>query len=252
MKPWRRKASRRVERCGIFDLDRVEFQPPEGGPAHPFYVIECPDWINVIPLTDRGEVLLVRQFRFGIQDFTLEIPGGMCDPGETPVESARRELREEVERETGIPAELTQRLVDALAGADHLGSLLKIDAAVDEAIAECEELLTRPDQAQGDFFSEGWKDRRISIDVEEAKATLLSRLEKKSALLAHKKPDGINYFTPLVDEATYMRMATSHFVDRLFGGNIAPLIASFARDRPLDSAQLAELQGLLKELSDDD
>lgn len=82
--------------------------------------------------------------------------------------------------------------------------------------------------------------------------TLLSRLEKKSALLAHKKPDGINYFTPLVDEATYMRLATSHFVDRLFGGNIAPLIASFAQDRPLDSAQLAELQGLLKELSDDD
>ena len=53
---------------------------------------------------------------------------------------ARRELREEVERETGIPAELTQRLVDALAGADHLGSLLKIDAAVDDAITEYEEL----------------------------------------------------------------------------------------------------------------
>lgn len=82
--------------------------------------------------------------------------------------------------------------------------------------------------------------------------TLLSRLEKKSALLAHKKQDGINYFTPLVDEGTYMRLATSHFVDHLFGGNIAPLIASFAEGRPLDSKQVAELQGLLKELSDAD
>ena len=90
---------------------------------------------------------------------------------------ARRELREEVERETGIPAELTQGVLDALAGADHLGSLLKIDAAVDEALADCEERLSRPDRAQGDLFSEDWKDQTPSIDIEEAKATLLSRLE---------------------------------------------------------------------------
>ena len=82
--------------------------------------------------------------------------------------------------------------------------------------------------------------------------TLLSRLEKKSALEVHKKDDGINYFGPLIDEASYMRAATSSFVDRLFDGNITPLIASFAKSRSLDSKQLAELQGLLKELSDDD
>ena len=82
--------------------------------------------------------------------------------------------------------------------------------------------------------------------------TLLSRLEKKSALRVHKKDDGINYFCPQVDEVTYKRAATSSFVDRLFDGNIAPLIASFTRSRSLDSRQLAELQGLLKELSDDD
>lgn len=82
--------------------------------------------------------------------------------------------------------------------------------------------------------------------------TLLSRLEKKSVLLVQKKPDGINYFSPLVDESTYTRSATSHFVDRMFGGNIAPLIASFAKGRSIDPEQLAELQGLLNELSDDD
>ena len=82
--------------------------------------------------------------------------------------------------------------------------------------------------------------------------TLLSRLEKKSVLRVKKEQDGINYFSPLVDEATYRRVATSSFVDRLFDGDIAPLVASFAGGRSLDSKQRAELQGLLKELSDDD
>ena len=90
---------------------------------------------------------------------------------------ARRELREEVERETGIPAEFTQRLLDELAGADHLGSLLKIDAAVDQALADCEEFLSRPEKAQGDFFNEDRSEQKISINVVEAKANLLSRLE---------------------------------------------------------------------------
>ena len=82
--------------------------------------------------------------------------------------------------------------------------------------------------------------------------TLLSRLEKKSVLRVKKEQDGINYFSPLVDEATYRRVATSSFVDRLFDGDIAPLVASFAGGRSLDSKQRAELRGLLKELSDDD
>lgn len=84
-----------MHRCGIFDLHRVRFEPPEGGSPHDFYVLDAPDWINVIPLTTDGQVLMVRQYRYGIEDFTLEIPGGMCDPGESPIESARRELREE-------------------------------------------------------------------------------------------------------------------------------------------------------------
>ena len=73
----------------------MRFVPPQGETAVPFYRIVAPDWINVIPLTAEGEVLLVRQYRFGTEDFTLEIPGGMCDPGEQPLESARRELLEE-------------------------------------------------------------------------------------------------------------------------------------------------------------
>lgn len=106
MRAWRRIAAERIGAFRVFDLDRVRYLPPEGGAPAEFLVVDAPDWINVIPLTDDGEVVFVRQFRFGVDGFTLEIPGGMCDPGETPAEAARRELREE----TGYAAESLEPL----------------------------------------------------------------------------------------------------------------------------------------------
>lgn len=65
-------------------------------------VLESRDWVNVIALRqvpaeplDDARVLLVRQWRFGVENETLEIPGGVVDPGEEPAEAARRELLEE-------------------------------------------------------------------------------------------------------------------------------------------------------------
>ena len=101
MKPWRRVRKTRLQDCRVFDVDRVSFAPPDGEEPREFFVVESPDWINIIPLTDDGRVVLVRQFRFGVEDFTLEIPGGMCDPGESPPDAARRELREETGHEAG-------------------------------------------------------------------------------------------------------------------------------------------------------
>ena len=60
-----------------------------------FSVLEAPDWINVIALTDEDNIILVEQYRHGIQAPTLELPGGVCDPGETPLATSRRELLEE-------------------------------------------------------------------------------------------------------------------------------------------------------------
>jgi len=95
VKPWRRVGAERIQRCGVFDLDRVQFEPPDGSDARSFYVIEAPDWITAVPLSDDRQVVFVRQFRFGTNDLTLEVPGGMCDAGELPRVSALRELREE-------------------------------------------------------------------------------------------------------------------------------------------------------------
>jgi len=54
-----------------------------------------PEWVNVVAVTPKEEIVLIRQFRHGTRAVTLEIPGGMVDPGETPLEAARRELLEE-------------------------------------------------------------------------------------------------------------------------------------------------------------
>ncbi|HEY3270495.1 MAG TPA: NUDIX hydrolase, partial [Geothrix sp.] len=68
---------------------------PHTGRQHAFYRLQGPDWVNVVAFTRAGDLLVVEQFRHGIDASTLEIPGGGCDPEEAPEAAARRELREE-------------------------------------------------------------------------------------------------------------------------------------------------------------
>ncbi len=62
---------------------------------HDFYIIESRDWVNIIPVTPDQQVVMIRQYRHGSREVTLEIPGGLIEPGDTPQEAAFRELLEE-------------------------------------------------------------------------------------------------------------------------------------------------------------
>jgi ADP-ribose pyrophosphatase len=79
----------------VFDLLGVRFRHPVRGTEKQFIVVQAPDWVNVVALTAEQRIVLVRQFRFGIDAFSLEIPGGVMEAGEDPVAAGRRELREE-------------------------------------------------------------------------------------------------------------------------------------------------------------
>ncbi len=105
--PWPVNSTRELTSNRIFDLSARRSTSPVTDREHEFYVLECTDWVNVIPLRENGDVVLIRQWRHGTREVTLEIPGGMVDPEDAdPGEAARRELLEE----TGYHAGKVERL----------------------------------------------------------------------------------------------------------------------------------------------
>ncbi len=79
----------------VFEVRTDTARSPRTDRDIDFFVIESGEWVNIIPLTPNNEVVMVRQYRHGVREITLEIPGGLMDPGETPATAAARELLEE-------------------------------------------------------------------------------------------------------------------------------------------------------------
>jgi 8-oxo-dGTP pyrophosphatase MutT (NUDIX family) len=94
-----------IEENWLFRLRRERYRSRATGQAHAFYVIHLADAVSVIALTPDRRMVLVRQFRAGSGRDSLEVPGGLVDPGEDPLAAGVRELIEETGY-AGDPPEL--------------------------------------------------------------------------------------------------------------------------------------------------
>ncbi len=94
-KPWKVVSSTRDRSYRVFSLRTDRAVSPRTGKEHDFFILESSSWVNVIPLTPEQEVVLVRQYRHGTRNVTLEIPGGLVEQSDTPEQAAKRELFEE-------------------------------------------------------------------------------------------------------------------------------------------------------------
>lgn len=101
VRAWQVLGSQRLNGTTLFGFRRDRVVSPRTSKEHEVYVLEAPDWVNVIAITARRDVVCVRQWRHGIREETLEIPGGVVEKGDSLEEAARRELLEE----TGYKAE---------------------------------------------------------------------------------------------------------------------------------------------------
>ena len=99
--PWLRLASEPGEDMLLFRPRWDTLVNPRTSQPMRRLVLEVRDWVNVVALTEDRRMVLVRQFRFGTNAMSLEIPGGVVDRGEAHGDAAQRELREE----TGYTAE---------------------------------------------------------------------------------------------------------------------------------------------------
>jgi len=92
---WQCVGSQVLREYRVLELreDTYRFRP--SGAESGFVVCDSEDWVLVIPITPEGNVVFVRQFRHGLRQVVLEIPGGVMESGESPEQTARRELQEE-------------------------------------------------------------------------------------------------------------------------------------------------------------
>lgn len=95
IRAWKVVSRKTLQQTKIFRLRQDRLRSPRTKKTHPMVVIESPNWVNVIALTPKNRVVLIEQFRFGVRKTTLEVPGGLIDPGESPAQAAARELFEE-------------------------------------------------------------------------------------------------------------------------------------------------------------
>ena len=94
MKPWHVLDSSVILERKWLRVRQERIGLPHGGEIDEFHVIEAPDWAAALAITESGHLVVVEQYRHGLGGLSRELPAGVVDAGETPLQAARRELLE--------------------------------------------------------------------------------------------------------------------------------------------------------------
>ncbi len=87
--------------CRVWELRARRYRHPSNGKEGDFYYLNSRDWAIVVARTVEGELVLVRQFRWGADSLSWELAGGIVDEGEDPLAAGLRELKEETGYQAG-------------------------------------------------------------------------------------------------------------------------------------------------------
>jgi len=139
IEPWKVTATTYPYRDEWLSLRSDNLLLPNGKILAPYHTIESPDWVNVIAISDQGNIILVEQYRHGAKQILLELPAGNVDPKEKPESAMRRELLEETGyvsddwRYLGALFPAAARLTNQVHSYLALGARKLAEPAVDES-----------------------------------------------------------------------------------------------------------------------
>lgn len=142
IKEWKVLESEYLVRRPWLTARRDRLELPDGRIIPEYYVLEYPDWVNVIAITKDGQFVMERQYRHAARKISLELPCGVMEEGETPLEAAQRELLEE----TGFGGGQWKKLMElspnpsAMSNTTHCFLAIGVEKIAEQHLDETEEL----------------------------------------------------------------------------------------------------------------
>ena len=142
IKEWKMLESEYLVRRPWLTARRDRLELPDGRIIPEYYVLEYPDWVNVIAITKDGQFVMERQYRHAARKISLELPCGVMEEGETPLEAAQRELLEE----TGFGGGQWKKLMElspnpsAMSNTTHCFLAIGVEKIAEQHLDEIEEL----------------------------------------------------------------------------------------------------------------
>ena len=142
IKEWKVLESEYLVRRPWLTARRDRLELPDGRIIPEYYVLEYPDWVNVIAITKDGQFVMERQYRHAARKISLELPCDVMEEGETPLEAAQRELLEE----TGFGGGQWKKLMElspnpsAMSNTTHCFLAIGVEKIAEQHLDETEEL----------------------------------------------------------------------------------------------------------------